>query len=156
MAINLKSVVAELDVRQLRSLANARRLEERKAALLEREGDLRKQLQSISSQVLRLEKRINRIIGPKSFGRSARPNGRKSGSRRSGLAIPTLIVKAFKGAGKKPLRAREVSDWIQKKHPQTSGIADFRGRVAQALARDRKRFQRVKKGLYTLKPGIAA
>lgn len=156
MAINLKSVVAELDVRQLRNLANARRLEEKKVALLERESDLRKQLQSVSSRVLRLEKRITRIIGRQSAGSSARRNGRKSGRRRTGLAIPTLIVKALKGAGKKPLRAREVSDWIQKRHPQTSRMADFRSRVAQALARDRKRFQRVKKGLYALKPGIAA
>ena len=157
MAINLRSLVAELDTQQLRRLAQARRLEEKKVELKVEEARLQRQLRSVSKKVTRLERRIDRIVGQTATrSNGGRSRFRRSTRRRSGKSVPTLIVQAFKDSRRKTLRARDVISLILKKHPHLCNIRSLHARVAQALSGDRKRFKRVKKGVYTIKTGISA
>ena len=157
MAVNLRTVVAELDVGQLRGLARARRLDEKRCQLKEEERRLARKLRSVTARSERLDRSIQRILRRyKSKGRGRRGRKRGSTKRRSNLRFPLMVVQAFKGTGKGNLRAGQVADWISKKHPRLAKMLDLRARVAQTLARNRKRFKRVKKGLYALKNGVAA
>lgn len=157
MPIDLRLVVAELDLPKIHRVAKARRLEERSQALRKEEDVLKKRLVGVRKDLSRLDDRISRLLSRNGARhRGGRGRGPSKVQQVAGVDLPSLVVRAFSGIGKRKAKAPELAKWIAKHYPAMGNVKHVRQRVAETLAKNRKCFRRLGRGLYTLRKSSAA